>query len=82
MGNIAVVADQFPDWTINFKDAFVELKYVNPVIKVRINQNGIIEKGTWSYVVNVKVQNLQIESVIVEDATTEIDYVIKTGGGF
>lgn len=82
VGNIAVVADQFPDWTINFKDAFVELKYVNPVIKVRINQNGIIEKGTWSYVVNVKVQNLQIESVIVEDATTEIDYVIKTGGGF
>ena len=82
VGNIAVVADQFPDWTINFEDAFVELKYVNPVIKVKINENGVIEKGTWSYVVNVHVQNLQIEKVIVEDATTKIDYVIKTGGGF
>lgn len=82
VGNIAVVADQFPDWTINFKDAFVELKYVNPVIKVKINENGVIEQGTWSYVVNVHVQNLQIEKVIVEDATTKIDYVIKTGGGF
>ncbi len=82
VGNIAVVADQFPDWTINFKDAFVELKYVNPVVKVKINEDGIIEKGTWSYVVNVHVQNLQIEKIIVEDATTKIDYVIKTGGGF
>ncbi len=82
VGNIAVVADNFPDWNINFKDAFVELKYVNPVIKVRINKNGIIEKGTWSYLVNVHVKGLQIESVVVEDATTVIDYVIKTGGGF
>ncbi len=82
VGNIAVVADNFPDWTINFKDAFVQLKYVNPVLKVKINDKGIIEKGTWSYVVDVKVQNLQIEKVIVEDASTEINYVITTGGGF
>ena len=82
VGNIAVVADNFPDWTINFKDAFVELRYKNPVVKVRINRDGIIEKGTWSYVVGVKVKNLQIEKVIVEDATTEINYVITTGGGF
>ena len=82
VGNIAVVADNFPDWTINFKDAFVELKYVNPVVKVRVNKNGVIEKGTWSYVVNVHVKDLQIENVVVEDATTVIDYVVKTGGGF
>ncbi len=82
VGNIAVVADNFPDWNINFKDAFVELKYVNPVVKVRINKNGVIEKGTWSYVVNVHVKDLQIESVIVKNAKTEIDYVVTTGGGF
>lgn len=82
VGNIAVVADNFPDWTINFKDAFIELHYKNPVVKVRINEKGIIEKGTWSYVVGVKVQGLQIEKVIVEDASTEINYVITTGGGF
>lgn len=82
VGNIAVVADQFPDWTINFKDAFVQLRYVNPTLKVRINDKGIVEKGTWSYVVDVAVKKLQIESVIVENATTEINYVITTGGGF
>lgn len=82
VGNIAVVADNFPNWTINFKDAFVELRYKNPVVKVKINDKGIIEKGTWSYVVGVKVQGLQIEKVIVEDAKTNINYVITTGGGF
>lgn len=82
VGNIAVVADNFPDWTINFKDAFVQLKYINPQLKVKINDKGVIEKGTWSYVVGVTVRGLQIEKVIIENATTEINYVITTGGGF
>lgn len=82
VGNIAVVADNFPNWTINFKDAFVELKYVDPVVKVKINKDGVIEKGTWSYYVHVHVKGLQIENIVVEDATTVIDYVITTGGGF
>ncbi len=82
VGNIAVVADNFPDWTINFKDAFVQLKYINPQLKVKINDKGVIEKGTWSYVVGVTVKGLQIEKVIIENATTEINYVITTGGGF
>lgn len=82
VGNIAVVADNFPDWTINFKDAFVQLKYINPQVKVKINDKGVIEKGTWSYVVGVTVRGLQIEKVVVENAITEINYVITTGGGF
>ncbi|MBQ4572073.1 MAG: hypothetical protein IJA80_02195 [Clostridia bacterium] len=82
VGNIAVVADNFPNWTINFKDAFVQLKYINPQLKVKINDKGVIEKGTWSYVVGVTVRGLQIEKVVVENATTEINYVITTGGGF
>lgn len=82
VGNIAVVADNFPDWTINFKDAFVQLKYINPQLKVKINDKGVIEKGTWSYVVGVTVRGLQIEKVIIENATTDINYVITTGGGF
>ena len=82
VGNIAVVADNFPDWNINFKDAFVELKYINPQLKVKINDKGVIEKGTWSYVVGVAVRGLQIEKIIVENAKTDINYVITTGGGF
>ena len=81
VGNIAVVADNFPNWNVNFKDAFIELKYINPQLKVKINDKGVIEKGTWSYVVGVTVRNLQIEKVII-NATTDINYVITTGGGF
>ncbi len=82
VGNIAVVADQFPQFNINFKDAYGALTYKNPRVKVKINEKGVIEKGTWSYVVDVEVKNLQIENVVVEHATTEINYVITTGGGF
>lgn len=82
VGNITAVTEQFPDWTVTFDTAFIELRYVNPVVKVRINQDGIIEKGTWSYVVDVEVKDLYIESVCVEHATTKIDYVITVGGGF
>lgn len=82
VGNIAVVADQFPQFNINFKDAYGALTYKNPRVKVRINEKGVIEKGTWSYVVDVDVKNLQIEKVVVEHGATEINYVITTGGGF
>ncbi len=82
VGNIAVVADQFPQFNINFKDAYGALTYKNPRVKVRINEKGVIEKGTWSYVVDVDVKNLQIENVVVEHGATEINYVITTGGGF
>ncbi len=82
VGNIAVVADQFPQFNINFKDAYGALTYKNPRVKVRINEKGIIEKGTWSYVVDVDVKNLQIEKVVVEHGATQIDYLITVGGGF
>ena len=82
VGNIAVVADNFPDWYIGFDTAFIELHYKNPVIKVRINEKGVIEKGTWSYVVHITVKDLLIEKVTLKDASGDVDYVITTGGGF
>ncbi len=82
VGNVAAIQDQFPQFVINFKDADFTLAYKNPRVKVRINEDGIIEKGTWSYVVDVDVNNLQIEKVIVEHGAAEINYVITVDGGF
>lgn len=82
VGDITVIADIFSSWTFNFDEAFIELHYVNPVIKVRINEDGVIEKGSWSYVVHVTVKKLQIAKIIVEDASGDIDYIVTTGGGF
>ena len=82
VGNIAAVADNFPDWSIDFDNAFIELHYVNPVIKVKINEKGVIEKGSWTYEVYVTVKKLKIVKIIVENATGVIDYEVTTGGGF
>lgn len=82
VGNIAVVADNFPEWYIGFDTAFIELHYKNPVLKVRINEKGVIEKGTWSYVVHITVKDLLIEKVTLKEASGDVDYVITTGGGF
>ena len=82
VGNIGVVADNFPDWSMDFQNADIKLHYKNPVIKVRINDKGVIEKGSWTYEVYVTVRNLRIVKIIVEDATGVIDYVVTTGGGF
>ena len=82
VGNIGVVADNFPDWSMDFDSAFIELHYKKPVVKVKINEKGVIEKGTWTYEVYVTVRNLRIVKIIVEDATGIIDYEVTTGGGF
>lgn len=82
VGNIGVVADNFPDWSMDFRSAFIELHYKNPVIKVKINEKGVIEKGTWTYEVYVTVKKLRIVKIIVEEATGIIDYIVTTGGGF
>lgn len=82
VGNIGVVAENFPDWSMDFQSADIKLHYKNPVIKVRINEKGVIEQGTWTYEVYVTVRKLRIVKIIVEDASGIIDYVVTTGGGF
>lgn len=49
---------------------------------MRINENGIIEKGTWSYMSKIDIKHLAIGSVMVDKAYPEIEYVIVVGGGF
>ena len=51
-------------------------------MKVRINENGMIEKGTWSYTAQVYIAHLQINSIMIDKAEAEIEYVIVVGGGF
>lgn len=82
LGNVATAAEQFPDFDIKFEEADIKVHYADPIVKVRINENGIIEKGTWSYTSEVYIRHLQINSITVDKAEAEIDYVITVGGGF
>ncbi len=88
VGDISSVAEALPQFNIDFENSDIKLRYSNPVLKVKINKDGIVEKGTWSYVVNVTVANLYIAAVrfpieaMVESAYGSVDYKIVVGGGF
>ena len=88
VGDISSVEEALPMFKIDFENADIKLRYSNPTLKVKINKDGIIEKGTWSYRVNVTVANLRVDAVrlpigaTVETAHGAVDYVITVGGGF
>lgn len=82
LGNVATAVAEFPDFNIAYEDADIKIHYANPTVKVRINENGIIENGTWQYTAQIDIKHLQIESVMVDKAEAEIIYTIVVGGGF
>lgn len=79
---VAEVLKEFPKLDVNIDEALIAINYTKPVVKVKINNNGIIEKGTWSYTVDVDVENLVIEKIKINTADAKIDYIITLGGGF
>lgn len=82
LGNIATAVEQFPQFDVNYKDADIKVRYANPTVKVKINNKGVIEKGTWSYVADCSFKNLSINGIMVNKAEADIKYVITVGGGF
>lgn len=82
LGNIATAVDQFPQFDIKYKEADIKVRYADPTVKVKINDKGIIEKGTWSYNADIKIRHLEISGIMVNKADAIMKYVIVVGGGF
>ena len=89
VGDISSVEEALAKWfSIYFENCKISLRYTEPTIKVKINKDGIIEKGTWSYSIKINVANLKIAAVrfpievMVKSAYGTVDYIITTGGGF
>ncbi len=88
VGDISVVAAELPMFTIDFENSNLKMRYANPTLKVKINDKGVIEKGTWSYDVMVNLTNLYIKNnrlpieVTIKSGHGSVGYVITTGGGF
>lgn len=88
VGDIDSVIGQFSGLGMEARiaDQDCTLQYVNPVLKVTINSNGIIINGTWSYVVNITLNNLEISAmgitVPVKQATSIVDFYVILNGGF
>ncbi len=88
VGDLSVIEENLPMFAIDFENSDIKIRYANPTLKVKINNNGVIEKGTWSYTVRVNLKNLYIENVrlpikvTIDSGHGSVDYLIKVGGGF
>ena len=88
VGDIDSVIGQFSGLGMNatIADQDCTLRYTNPIVKVAINSNGQIINGTWSYVTNITLNNLNISAmgidVPVAQATAIVDFVVVLNGGF
>lgn len=75
VGDISVVEKELPQFKIGFEEADISLRYTNPKLKVKIDENGMIESGAWSYTVFVKIANLRVDAVRIPlGATVETGY--------
>ena len=89
VGDISSVEEALAKWfKIDFENGKVSLRYTKPTLKVKINKDGVVEKGTWSYTIKINVSNLKIAAVrlpievMVDKAHGTVGYVITVGGGF
>lgn len=82
LGNVATAVEQFPAFDIKFEEADIKIHYAEPTVKVRIDKNGVIEKGVWSYLAQIYIRNLKINFITIDKADAEIKYEITAGGGF
>lgn len=79
---VAEVVEQFPQFDIRYKEADIKIHYTDAVVKAKINDKGIVEKGTWKYVCTPVINNLYIEGMKVNNAGAVIDYEVTLNGGF
>lgn len=82
LGDIARVLAEFPQFKVDVENADIKVNYINATVKVKINQNGIIEKGTWKYTCDPEIKHLDISGIMIDKADAAIDYIITVGGGF
>ena len=82
LGDISRVLEQFPQFKVDVENADIAVNYVNASLKVKINKDGIIEKGTWKYTCDPDISHLDISGIMIDKADAEIDYIITVGGGF
>ncbi len=82
VNGVAEVAEQFPQFDVRYKEADIKIHYTDAVVKVKINEKQVIEKGTWKYVCTPVINDLYIEGLEVDNAGAVIDYEVTLNGGF
>lgn len=84
VGDISVVTAQLNDLglPIEISEKDTTIHYTKPTVKVLIDPNGKIIKGTWSYTVEIKLNNYKVGGTTVDNTSVIMDNLITVNGGF
>lgn len=82
--NISGVFDQMSKsgLPIEISKEHISAIYVSPSVNVTINENGLIENGTWKYTVTITLSNFKVSGATVNNASVTMDNVLTLNGGF
>lgn len=87
VGNLDRVFDEMPSIKVDTSKGSITLRYDDCKVVVKIdNVSGTIVSGTWSYIVDIDVDNIYAsiagsDSMLITDTGGAVDYVIKTNDG-
>lgn len=84
VGDISVVTNQINDLgiAIQISEKDTKINYTNASVKVLIDKDGNIIKGTWRYTVDIELNNYKVGKSPVEQTSVVMDNVITVNGGF
>ena len=84
VGDIGAVVTQLKDLGIplELSDKDTKIYYTKPVVKVLINSDGEIVKGTWKYTVEIRMDNYKAFGKAVDTTSVIMDNAITVNGGF
>lgn len=84
VGDIGAVVKQLKDLGIplELSEKDTKIYYTKPVVKVLINSDDEIIKGTWKYTVEIRMDNYKAFGKDVETTSVIMDNTITVNGGF
>lgn len=84
VGDISEVTKQLTDLglPLELSDKDTKIYYTDPVVKVIINSNGEIVKGTWRYTVEISLNNYKAFGKKVDTTSVIMDNTLSVNGGF
>lgn len=84
VGDISVVTQQLTDLglPLEISEKDTKIYYTKPVVKVLIDKNGEIINGTWSYTVEISLNNYKAFGKTVNTTCVIMDNTITVNGGF
>ena len=84
VGDISVVTDELSEMglPIEISADSTTINYTKPVVKVVIDENGKIIKGTWSYTVEIRLKDYKAFGTNVESSSIVMNNTITVNGGF